>query len=265
MLKNSSIILLSLIVLLLSGCRSSRTASDGVAITDIKQIESLASVSRELSGLSAKMKLSLTTGGKSVSSSGTIKVCRGVGVQLAVTPLGLFEAVRVEFLPEYIQYIDKLNSNYAQVDYSDLVGLGLDGSLLVSVFMNRIHIPDGLSAEDVLRSMTVSHDNGSMVLSTQIDGITYKYFIDEVSGLLVKSIGAAGGVAVECLYGDFQTVGNEQMPASVVLSLTGTGKDIELSFQFSRMKELSIFEATIPSASYKKVQASDILESLGVK
>lgn len=266
--NNIFLLFMFLAVLLLAGCKSSKTAT-GMSKAHVEQMKSLPAVSGGLKALSAKMKISVNAGGKPVSSSGNLKVQQGTGVQLSITPLGIFEAARVEFLPQSVQYINKMEGHYSQVQYSDvplLNELGLGYPLLESVFLNTVYIPSGMSADEFLARASVKKMDGAMVITTTINGITYEYHIDEASGSLVKSSGTcSNGTSVSCSYGGFQSLGERSFPTSMELVLGGTGKAVTLAISLSRMKEGAEVRPSTPSSSYKKVAPAALLKLLGGK
>lgn len=268
--KNNILLLLfTLSLLLLAGCKSSKDSGTATSKAHIEQLKKMSALNNGLNSLSAKMKLSANINGKAVSSSGSIKAQKGGGVQLAITPLGLFEVARVEFLPLYVQYINKIEAEYARVDYSSIALLkqhGIGFALLESLFLNSIYIPDGLSVEKFLSMATVKTAGENMMVSHKVGDITYEYYINNATGLLTKSVGKyKNGTSVTCEYGNFQQVGTARFPAAIELTLGGASIGASLSFSLSRIKENGGFTPTTPSASYKKVSPESLLKLLGGK
>lgn len=266
--KNKTILLLLFFVLLLAGCKSSKDATSTMGKVNLQQIKSLPAVSGGMEGVAARMKLSAVIDGRTLSSAGNLKVKKGSGVQLSITPLGLFEAARVEFLPLYVQYINKLEGEYSKMNYSDvslLQELGISYALLESVFLNGIYIPSAMSIDEVLKDVSVVNAGGATVITDKMNDITYEYYIDDATGLLVKSVGTyKNGTSVTCVYGDFKQVGERYFPAVIELSLGGINKVVKLSFMLSKIKENGALTPTSPSASYKKVAPSAFLKILGI-
>lgn len=269
-INNIPLLLLTLSLLLLAGCKSSKDSSTATSKkAHIEQLKKMSAFSNGLNGVSAKMKLSANINGKAVSSSGSIKAQKSRGVQLAITPLGLFEIARVEFLPLYVQYINKIEAEYAKVDYSSIALLkqhGIGFALLESLFLNSIYIPDGLSVEKFLSTATVKNIWENMVVTYKAADIIYEYHINKAAGLLIKSVGTyKNGTSVTCTYANFRQVGTAQFPAAIELTLGGAGIGASLSFSLSKIKENGEFTPTTPSASYKKVSPDSLLKLLGGK
>ena len=261
------ILLLMLLAFSLAGCRSTKNvAVSGEDVAVLSQLKEMQAVAGSAPGVSAKAKMSFNAGGKSGSVSGTMKMVEGTGVYLSVAPLGLVEVANVAFLPTYVQVVNKLEGEYSQVKYADvalLKNLGLDFSLLESVFMNRIYTPGNKPLGDALKDMDITQDGGNIVLSFASKGITYRYFVETATGLLVRSEGLhSNGTGVTCTYSSFAALDGKQFPTQISLQLAAPGANAALSFTLSRMSTLATLDIPAPSARYKKVGAGDILDSL---
>ena len=273
MVKTNNPILLVLLfaAFLFVGCKSTKHAQETspVAGITLAEIGAMQAVQGTYTSYSAKIKLSANAGGNTLTSQGTLKLKDGEGAQISIAPLGLFEAARIEFAPLYVLMINRLKKEYSLVHYSNiplLQQLGLNHALLQSVLQNRVYIPDDENLSKALSAMDITLEGDLLVLSTKANGITYKYYIEKSSGLLLKSIGALGnGTAVTCLYEGFQLIGGKMFPHSITLTLGGTAKAVELSFVLSKVKEDYEYTATSPSSSYKMVGVTDLLEALGGK
>ena len=270
--KNNIILLLFLLVaVVFTGCKSTKSVQkDKNTIgLSLAEIERMPAVQGSLSAFSAKMKLSANVGGGTFSSQGNMKLKEGEGVQLSVAPLGLFEAARVEFSPLYVLVINRLKKEYSLVHYNNIAlleQLGLNHALLESVLLNRIYIPGDCSAGEALQAMDITAEGDILVLSSVLNGITYRYYIEKATGLLLKSTGThSNGTTVTSLYEGFQPVGGSLYPHSITLTLSGATKPVELSFLLSKVKEDYDYNATSPSSSYKKVGIIDLFEALGGK
>ena len=270
--KNNIILLLFLLVaVVFTGCKSTRSVLKDKNTTDLSlaDIEKMPAVQGGLSAFSAKMKLSANASGSTFSSQGTIKVKEGEGVQLSIVPLGLFEAARVEFSPLYVLVINRLKKEYSIVHYSNisiLEQLGLNHALLESVLQNRVYIPGSLPVGEALQAMDITAEGDTLVLSSVLNGITYRYYIEKATGLLLKSTGThSNGTAVTCVYEGFQPVGEKMHSHCITLTLAGAEKPVELSFLLSKVKEDYDYNATSPSSSYKKVGIVDLIQALSGK
>ncbi|MBQ8270303.1 MAG: DUF4292 domain-containing protein [Bacteroidaceae bacterium] len=269
--NNTILLLLLLSAILLVGCKSTKTAqtADAAPAIPLSEIKAMQAIQGAPAGYSTKMKLTFETIGKNISSQGTLRLKEGEGIQMSVTPLGLFEVARVEFSPLYVLMMNRLKKEYSMVHYSNvslLQQLGLNYTLLESVLQNKVNLPATKPADESLRAMNITFTGDTLRLSHKADGITYDYYIVKSSGLLVKSVGTHGnGTAVTCLYEGFRPVGEKLFPHSITLMLSGSAAPVKLSLLLNNVNETLEYSATAPSSSYKKVSATSLLEALGGK
>ena len=256
-------------VLLLAGCKSKKVVEQGIAPAEIALIKSLPAVSGTVQSYSATAKLTVEASGKSISSSGRVKVEEGKGIQIGITPLGLFEAACIDFRPGDLTYINKMKGEYARVDYSAVALLdkfGLNYELLETVMLGRVFLPQNGSIEDIAAVGGVSHSDGLLLLTTECNEIRYSYYIDSAAGTLVKSSGEhKGGTTVTCVYGDFIDTAEGKAPSRIIISLDSSSVAATLTFSLSKIKSPATFKATTLSPSYKRVLVGDLLKELGIK
>lgn len=266
MVRKSNIYYIAVLLAVLvsfTACRSTKSAGDGSAqLVEALQLKSMPAIKGGVSGVGAKAKIALDVNGKPLSVSGSVKMLEGVGAYLSVTPLGLVEAATISFTPTYVQAVNRLKGEYVKQDYSAvsfLQSLGLDYSLLQSVLMNRIYVPGGKSIAESLGAMKVRREGENVVLTTSSQGITYEYFIDVATGLLVRSEGVhAGGTRVQCYYSDFKEVGKELFPSYIEIA----SGSVRLSLSLSKMNVVDNLKIQAPPTRYKKVGVSELLNSL---
>ena len=152
------LITVCLSVFLLSACRSTKrgaeTANNAV-ITDICSTQALLPGDSCMSG---KLRLTVDVDGKSLSTTGTVKMVRGNGIQLGFTALGLFEVARFEFFPNEALLINKFNREYSSLGYNDIPFLGyagLDYSMFEALLLNEPFVSGGGSFQESLAYMNI--------------------------------------------------------------------------------------------------------------
>ncbi len=269
MVRKSSILMLVVAVLFLAGCKSKKVVEQGIAPAEVALIKSLPAVSGTAESYSATAKLAVEATGKSISSSGRIKVKEGEGIQIGITPLGLFEAACIDFRPGDLTYVNKMKGEYARVDYNAvplLAKCGINYELLESVMLGRVFLPQGVCIEDIAAVGGVSHSDGLLLLTTERDDIRYSFYIDSTVGTLVKSCGERkGGITVTCVYGDFTDTAEGKAPTRIIISLDSPSVAATLTLSLSKIKTPATFKATTLSPSYKRVLVGDLLKELGIK
>ena len=217
--------------------------------------------------LSGSVKLAADVAGKSFSSSGTVRIKSGEGVQIGIVPLGLFEVACLEFLPLNLRFINKLEKEYADVPYVSVDFLqksGIDYSMLESVLLNRIFIP-GRGAGNVETDFSYSVTPEHVVATTgEIDGIVYTFTVERATGNLVTTVGKhSSGATVTCTYGNFASLDGRPFPNTVSLVLGGVGKPASLTFRFSGLKTKNVSLTQRKVSSYDKIPVGDIVDALG--
>ena len=119
------LLIISVIACLLASCRSSRhniqepTPEATVSQpTDVKRAQGLTTQSN----LCAKVKASLSMGGKSVSTGGNLRMRMGEVIQVSLHDplLGITEIGRLEISPDGILLIDRYNKRYVSMAYDEI-------------------------------------------------------------------------------------------------------------------------------------------------
>lgn len=86
------------------------------------------------------------------------------------TPLGLIEAACIEFLPQKIRFINKLQKTYTEIPYSKASIIGLSGinyNVLEAIFLNYTFLPDGRLAYKGLKEMSIKDVGGDSLSKEQ--------------------------------------------------------------------------------------------------
>ena len=111
-IRKSMLALLAL-ALLLAGCKSKMAiqSQEETTIDESIVIAGMQAVTPDtvaLQHLSGNANINIKVSGSNISLKGKLRVKRGEGVQISITPLGLIEAACIEFLPQEIRFINKL-------------------------------------------------------------------------------------------------------------------------------------------------------------
>ena len=119
-----------MLCILLASCRSKKevvstttTVSDNTTIgvppsqgnkqpADAKQ--------QEETCVKAKVRLDLSSNGKSTSVGGMLRMKRNDVIQLSLVTFGVLEVARIEMTPEYFLLVDKMGRQYVKASYNDV-------------------------------------------------------------------------------------------------------------------------------------------------
>ena len=262
------LVALLFVALLFTGCRSTRreaVSPETVRLqTAVQQMQAMLPIDGCLSG---KLKIEASLGEKSLSAGGTLGIEKGVGLQLAVTALGLFEVARLEATPEGLFIINKVGKEYASADYSasSLLGqAGLTYGILQSVLLNEPFMPGGDDFYASLSKMTLMREEGNIVAVTpEYDNMRYTFVFDASTGELRSSEGVSNGkVGVTCRYSGFKQLDRRSFPTKIDFEVQGTGTPIRLSLRLTNLKEGHFAFKRSSLSSYKKIDAKEIVKAL---
>jgi len=145
--------------LTLSSCRSTKSAEKGNVNTNVTTQNNTAYATGSFSSanyfqmvknnetkeenLTAKLKVTIQMNGKSISTSGSLKMKKNDVIQISlVDPIvGIAEVGRMEFTKEHVLVIDRFNKQYFDVPYEEVSFLrraNVDFNTLQSLFWNEI-------------------------------------------------------------------------------------------------------------------------------
>lgn len=276
MVQNKKIIFAILaMVLLIAGCTSKKAVqSQEVEIEEIvneaiyiAEFPAITPDTVALKYLSGNADLKLKVNGSDINIKGKLRIKRGEGVQISITPLGLIEAACVEFLPQKIRFINKLFKTYTEVPYSEAAAIGLSGinyNVLEAIFLNYAFLPDGRLAHKGLNEMKIEKQENHYLLNTKKEtAMKYSFLIEKNSGSLVSCSGvSSSGESIKCDYSNFDEIGNVSFPNDICINFKG-GATIKLDFELSKTNNKSFtFSTRSINNSYRKQSVGDFIKSI---
>lgn len=272
----------------LAACGSSKAVQGGEKAadtrenggkTEVKDIDFLRQVSDNAvysKNIVSPINFSLSAQGRNISVSGKLQMRRNEVIRITLTPLGLMEAGRIEFAPDYVLVVDRINRQYVKATYSDvdfLKNSGLDFYTLQSLFWNELFIPSKKAVQDSdLSAFTVdmqARQNRPITLKN--GSLDFLWTTDvERKQITHTAITYRKGTAQESkasfAYSAFMPMGIKKFPTKEVLTFdsdaAGTGK-IVLDMELNRISDDAGWDAkTTVSARYTQVSAHDVLSKL---
>lgn len=108
---------------------SSTTSGAGPAQTPVPPRPTEPSISEQLQkdNVTAKLDINVNDGSNEISVDGKLQMRRNVVVRVIITPLGLMEAGRLEFTPDYVLFIDRIHKQYVKERYDEVDMLKKNG------------------------------------------------------------------------------------------------------------------------------------------
>lgn len=281
---------ITVIVMLTACATSKKTATDDSAATtaqtdgsEVVRARQLAFVQKVydnavyVKNISSKIDLTLGSGSDALSVAGTLKMRRDEVIRIQVTPLGLMEVGRLEFTPDSVLIVDRMNKEYARAAYDEvpfLTANDIDFYMLQSLFWNELFLPgEQVLKESDLKRFDVDLDGGSLLPVTYgQDKLSYRWSAEAATGRIDSTdITYTGSdsdtAALHCVYGSFVPVGSKQFPTETALTFasgkTAKAGSLGMTLRLKAVDTSADWEATTTVGSkYRRVTAADILKKL---
>lgn len=263
-----------IIALLLASCGSNRWLEKSPRVGGLSgraYTEKVIELSPNWECVTGKVALALDMGAKGTTKvNATLRMKRGEVIQLSVAPLLGIEVARMEFSPQGILVLDRLNKRYVEASFEQVnywARTDLSFHILQSLFLNELFLPDRvqLTADDA-SLFRISVDGDQALLEAQPSKmLAYSFRTSAASGLLQESrIGVKGtGYALNWTYSDFQNLDGRPFPQHMGLTVGGARPEMVLDMKFSRLSVDAGWEShtNIPS-KYKKIEVEELVKML---
>lgn len=263
-----------LLLVLLASCRSSKSLTDTTAPNVNKGVEvyknKVIANEQKAKCVTGKLHMQLKALDKDLSVSGSLRMKRDVVVQLSLSLLG-FEIGRMEFTPQHVLIVDRVNKNFIRAPYTEVSFLQkaqLDFYSLQSLFWNELFVPGEREAEAHLDRFKVS-ETGAHTILTIDDAPKLNYtFLTQTEQALLSSVSVEGkngeaDAKLTWTYDHFEKLDGRIFPSNMSCKVEGLGKSAEMSFSLSRLNNDDSWQAeTKVSSRYKELKADALLKRL---
>jgi len=261
----------AVLLMLLVACSSHKDMATGGASADglfapadfLKQVTAQ---NIEQKYITSKLKFSLATGSKDVSVSGSLKMKRDAVIRIQLTALGLMEVGRLEFTPDYVLIMDRVNKQYIKAPYAQVDFLkrsGITFYTLQSLFWNELFQP-GKKSPDLKHFVAQNTDNEVRInLDNSDSRLDYQWNAQRNTALITQAQVTHTGAQFSWKYDDFKKLGQRLFPNNMQVKLQAGSKDVNVGFKLSSVDDDDDWEPyTKVSSRYKQVTAEDILRKL---
>ena len=261
----------------MTSCRSSKglentanVQNNSASVSGTAYVQQVMNNAQNVQCLTAKINADIELNGKSISLGGSLKMRRDDVIQLSLTFLGI-EGARIEFSPNDVLIIDRLNKRYVKADYNQVSFLqrsGLNFYSLQSLFWNELFVPGQKTAVNSLDKFNVTASGEHTLLSlTDYPNLNYDFVTHTQQKVLKKLMvqGKKSSDKGELIwnYENFSIVSNKLFPTEMEATFKYDNRKGKLGLKLSRISNDNDWEGhTTLSAKYQQIDANSLLRSL---
>lgn len=225
------------------------------------------------STFSSKMNMTVSTGRRTLSSKGTLRIVRDEAIQLSIQPLFGIEMFRLYVQPDYIIVLDRMNKRYVKEYFDDISGqipTGFDFYTLQSLFTNSLFISDQstVSTSDY-KKFKYSQISNSYKLNARDkkSNIDYSFFVNGNDQIILAQLYMGSkNYELEWIYDEFSLVENLFFPLEMKIRANTHKRNMDTSISLSSvsLNEELMLNTSVPS-SYSKVELKEVMKLLSDK
>ncbi len=256
------------VIVLTAACGSQKNAVSIDETADFQPQKFLKQVAvpvgKSLPFITSKLKFSAEVGSQNISVGGQLKMKRDDVIRIQLMALGIVEAGRLEFTPDYVLMMDRINKQYVRVPYDQVDFLrqsGINFYTLQSLFLNELFEP-GRQQPD-LDDFQVVRQGDAVVISLQADKLNYEWQADPRTARINQTAVDHRDAQLTWNYRDFKNFEKRQLPSDMEVNVKTAKKQLKVGFQLSSFSTDDDWETrTNISSKYKQVSVDDILRRL---
>jgi len=255
----------------LTACHSTKSiTTPGTTETSVmapqKLLQRTVSNRQTTNAISAKLKFSAAINAKNVSVDGTLRMKRNDVIRIQLNALGIMEVGRMEFTPDYVLIMDRINKQYIKAPYADvdfLKSSGISFYTLQALFWNELFQP-GQQTPD-LDTYKLTADQKYLNVSYDREKLSYQWVIEQVSALISKvsathSDTGTGNATLNWDYTDFQELAGHPFPCNQQVTLAMKNRTMKMGFRLSSPTTDGDWESrTTVSKRYEQVTLDEVL------
>ena len=222
---------------------------------------------------SSKLNMTISTGTKTISSKGNLRIINNEALQVSVQPLFGIEMFRLYVQPEYFIILDRMNKRYVKESFSDLEEnspIGFNFYTLQSLFTNNLFVPEQskVSQQDYKKfKYSETPENYHLSARDKKSQIDYAFSVngnDQIT--LTQLYLPRKAYSLQWNYDQFSLLDSLFFPVEmkIVASTQKQKLDTSLSLSDINLNNPLTLETEIPG-SYTKVELSEVLKMFGDK
>ena len=220
--------------------------------------------------VTSKIKFTVEVGAQQMTLTGNLKMKRDDVIRLQLMAFGFVEAGRLEFTPDYVLIIDRINKQYLKVPYSHLDFLRnshIDFYVIQSLFWNELFQPGKahLTDSNLKGYKTEVGADDDVVVAMEDGKLSYRWLADRTAAQVkmanIKySDKYRGDYQLNWDYEDFKRHTSKVFPMTHKVTFNTPKKDIKFDMILNYLGSEDNWETrTTLSGKYRQVEVDEIL------
>lgn len=220
--------------------------------------------------ITSKIKFSVEVGNQNMTLTGNLKMKRDDVIRLQLMAFGFVEAGRLEFTPDYVLIIDRINKLYLKVPYSHLDFMrnsNIDFYVIQALFWNELFQPgkSHLTDKDLKSYRTEQGADDDVIVALEDGKLSYRWMTDH----LIAQVKMAnilyndryrGNYQLNWDYTDFKKHDSKRFPMTHKVSFSTPQKEIKFDMMLNYLGNEDNWETrTTLSGKYRQVEVDEIL------
>lgn len=253
---------------------STATVSAAQGIDYVRKVNDNAVYTKNIT---SKIDVTINSSGKDISVSGKLNMRRNEVIRITLTPFGLMEVGRLEFTPDYVLLINRLEKEYVKATYNDVDFLkanGLDFYSLQALFWNELFQPakKELTDTDLAIFNADMAQQGNRHITLTASKLSMDWTTDAAKALITEALityakGTTQASTVRMEYGDFMPMGSKRFPTKEKVTFASksmsTGK-ISLELLLNKINNDANWEPrTTVSDKFRQITPQQFFTKLG--
>ena len=193
--------------------------------------------------ITSKIKFSVEVGNQNMTLTGNLKMKRDDVIRLQLMAFGFVEAGRLEFTPDYVLIIDRINKLYLKVPYSHLDFMrnsNIDFYVIQALFWNELFQPgkSHLTDKDLKSYKTEQGADDDVIVALEDGKLSYRWMTDH----LIAQVKMAnilyndryrGNYQLNWDYTDFKKHDSKRFPMTHKVSFSTPQKEIKFEMMLN--------------------------------
>ena len=227
----------------------------------------------EYNTFTSKLNMTISTGTKTISSKGNLRIVKDEAIQVSVQPLFGIEMFRLYVEPDYLILLDRMNKRYVKESFADLTEenpIGFNFYTLQSLFTNGMFVPEQkeVSLQDYKKfKYSESADTYHLAARDAKSDIDYSFSVngnDQIT--LTQLYLPKKGYSLQWNYNQFSLMQNLFFPHEMKITASTKKRKLDTSISLTdiNLNQPFTLETPIPG-SYTKVELSEVLKMFSDK